>query len=160
MINAGAPITAVAVPVGIISKDHCAKNIAKLSVTQSNNAPNTQLATSSDLAFRKPKCLAMFGAIKPIKLITPTEVIDTEANQTPTEELSKALVQHVRSEIGPIAAPDAIQWAPSLPKTRSGKIMRRILRKIAENNFDNIGDTSTLLNPEVVDYLIEHRLNK
>ena len=69
------------------------------------------------------------------------------------------LVAHVRSEIGPIASPDLIQFAPGLPKTRSGKIMRRILRKIAENEFGNLGDTSTLAEPEVVDELIENRQN-
>ncbi len=76
------------------------------------------------------------------------------------DNLKSELAGWVRQEIGPIAKPDLLQFAPGLPKTRSGKIMRRILRKIAENNFDNIGDTSTLLNPEVVEYLIEHRLNK
>ena len=73
------------------------------------------------------------------------------------DALRKDLVKHVRSEIGPIAAPDKIQFAPGLPKTRSGKIMRRILRKIAENNFDNLGDTSTLAEPGVVDDLIKSR---
>lgn len=77
-----------------------------------------------------------------------------------TDELRKELVKQVRSEIGPIASPDIIQWAPGLPKTRSGKIMRRILRKIAANELDNLGDTSTLADPGVVDDLIEHRANK
>tara|TARA_R110002020_G_scaffold309301_1_gene525040 strand:+ start:175552 stop:177498 length:1947 start_codon:yes stop_codon:yes gene_type:complete len=77
-----------------------------------------------------------------------------------TDDLRKNLVQHVRSEIGPIASPDLIQFAPGLPKTRSGKIMRRILRKIAENEFSNLGDTSTLADPEVVTDLIEHRQNR
>ena len=77
----------------------------------------------------------------------------------PSEELRKELVKHVRTEIGPIASPDVIQWAPGLPKTRSGKIMRRILRKIAENEFGNLGDTSTLADPSVVDDLIENRGN-
>ncbi len=78
----------------------------------------------------------------------------------PDEALRKELVKHVRSEIGPIAAPDLIQFASRLPKTRSGKIMRRILRKIAGEQFDNLGDTSTLADPEVVDDLIENRKNK
>lgn len=82
------------------------------------------------------------------------------AGTEPTEDLRKELVQHVRSEIGPIATPDLIQWAPGLPKTRSGKIMRRILRKIAENEFDNLGDTSTLADPSVVDDLVTNRANK
>lgn len=78
----------------------------------------------------------------------------------PTEELRQHLVKHVRNEIGPIATPDKIQFAPSLPKTRSGKIMRRILRKIAEDEFDNLGDISTLAEPQVVEDLIANRLNK
>ncbi|QYJ00699.1 acetate--CoA ligase [Thalassovita mediterranea] len=76
------------------------------------------------------------------------------------EALKKELIKHVRSEIGPIASPDLIQFAPGLPKTRSGKIMRRILRKIAEDDFGNLGDTSTLAEPEVVDQLIDGRQNK
>jgi acetyl-CoA synthetase len=71
-----------------------------------------------------------------------------------TDALKKELVAHVRNEIGPIAAPDVIHWAPGLPKTRSGKIMRRILRKIAENDTGTIGDTSTLADPSVVEHLI------
>ena len=77
-----------------------------------------------------------------------------------SDDLRKALILHVRKEIGPIAAPDLIQFAPGLPKTRSGKIMRRILRKIAEDSFDNLGDTSTLADPEVVDDLIANRMNR
>jgi len=75
----------------------------------------------------------------------------------PTDALKKELIKHVRSEIGPIATPEAIQWAPSLPKTRSGKIMRRILRKIAEKSADNLGDITTLADPSVVESLIEER---
>ena len=77
-----------------------------------------------------------------------------------TEELRAELVKLVRSEIGPFASPDIIQWAPGLPKTRSGKIMRRILRKIAANELDNLGDTSTLADPHVVEDLIENRVNR
>ena len=77
-----------------------------------------------------------------------------------TEELRRELVGWVRKEIGPIASPDLIQWAPGLPKTRSGKIMRRILRKIAENDYGALGDTSTLADPGVVEELIENRMNK
>ena len=76
------------------------------------------------------------------------------------DALKKELIKHVRSEIGPIASPDLIQFSPGLPKTRSGKIMRRILRKIAEDDFGNLGDTSTLAEPEVVDQLIDGRQNK
>jgi len=78
----------------------------------------------------------------------------------PTEELRKELTGWVRKEIGPIASPDLIQFAPNLPKTRSGKIMRRILRKIAEDEFGNLGDTSTLADPAVVDDLVTNRQNK
>src|ERR1700678_3118189 len=80
--------------------------------------------------------------------------------EQPTEELRKELVTWVRKEIGPIASPDLIQFAPSLPKTRSGKIMRRILRKIAENEFGALGDTSTLADPDVVTELIDNRQNR
>ena len=80
--------------------------------------------------------------------------------QVPSSDLSKELEGWVRKEIGPIAKPDVIQWAPGLPKTRSGKIMRRILRKIAENNFGDLGDTSTLADPSVVENLVENRLNR
>ncbi|KQY97945.1 acetyl-coenzyme A synthetase [Pseudolabrys sp. Root1462] len=82
------------------------------------------------------------------------------AGEKPTEELRKELVQWVRKEIGPFAAPDLIQFSPGLPKTRSGKIMRRILRKIAEDEFGNLGDTTTLADPAVVDDLISNRQNK
>jgi acetyl-CoA synthetase len=75
----------------------------------------------------------------------------------PSDELRKELIKLVRSEIGPIATPDVIQWAPGLPKTRSGKIMRRILRKIAANDMSNLGDTTTLADPSVVDDLIRNR---
>lgn len=78
----------------------------------------------------------------------------------PSEELRKDLIKLVRQEIGPIATPDVIQWAPGLPKTRSGKIMRRILRKIAANEVSNLGDTSTLADPTVVDNLIDNRAVK
>jgi acetyl-CoA synthetase len=77
-----------------------------------------------------------------------------------SEGLRKELVAHVRKEIGPIASPDVIQFAPGLPKTRSGKIMRRILRKIAENEFGSLGDTSTLADPSVVEDLIRNRGGK
>jgi len=81
------------------------------------------------------------------------------AGVTPSEELRRGLIAQVRKEIGPIASPDIIQWAPGLPKTRSGKIMRRILRKIAANELENLGDTSTLAEPAVVDELIKNRVN-
>jgi acetyl-CoA synthetase len=80
--------------------------------------------------------------------------------QEATDELRAELRQSVRKEIGPIATPDLMQWAPALPKTRSGKIMRRILRKIAANDYENLGDTSTLADPGVVTELIENRVNR
>ncbi len=82
------------------------------------------------------------------------------AGEQPTDELRKELVAWVRKEIGPIASPDLIQFAPGLPKTRSGKIMRRILRKIAEGEYGNLGDTSTLADPTVVDDLVNNRQNR
>ena len=78
----------------------------------------------------------------------------------PGDDLRKELVQWVRKEIGPIASPDLLQWAPGLPKTRSGKIMRRILRKIAENEYSSLGDISTLADPSVVEDLINNRMNR
>jgi acetyl-CoA synthetase len=86
--------------------------------------------------------------------------VTLNAGEQPTEDLRKELVKWVRTEIGPIASPDFIQWAPGLPKTRSGKIMRRILRKIAENDYGALGDTSTLADPSVVDDLVENRMNR
>jgi acetyl-CoA synthetase len=84
--------------------------------------------------------------------------VTLKLGEEPTEELRKELVAWVRKEIGPIASPDAIQWAPALPKTRSGKIMRRILRKIAANETDSLGDTSTLADPAVVTELVDNRV--
>ena len=86
--------------------------------------------------------------------------VTLNAGEEPSEELRMELVKWVRHEIGPIATPDWLQWAPGLPKTRSGKIMRRILRKIAENAPDQLGDTSTLADPAVVDNLVSDRLNR
>jgi len=82
------------------------------------------------------------------------------SGEAPSDELRSELRNWVRQEIGPIASPDLIQWAPGLPKTRSGKIMRRILRKIAENDYGALGDTSTLADPSVVDDLIDNRMNR
>ncbi len=86
--------------------------------------------------------------------------VTLKADVTPSEELRKTLLGWVRKEIGPIATPDLIQWAPGLPKTRSGKIMRRILRKIAANEHDSLGDVSTLADPGVVTDLVANRMNK
>jgi acetyl-CoA synthetase len=82
------------------------------------------------------------------------------SGEEPSDDLRSELRNWVRQEIGPIASPDLIQWAPGLPKTRSGKIMRRILRKIAENDYGALGDTSTLADPSVVDDLIDNRMNR
>jgi len=86
--------------------------------------------------------------------------VTLNAGESGNEEIRKELINWVRKEIGPIASPDLIQFAPNLPKTRSGKIMRRILRKIAENDYSELGDTSTLAEPMVVDELIKNRQNK
>jgi acetyl-CoA synthetase len=86
--------------------------------------------------------------------------VTLNAGEAWSEELRKELVAHVRKEIGPIASPDLMQFAPELPKTRSGKIMRRVLRKIAEDDFANLGDTSTLADPAVIDDLIGNRQNR
>ncbi|WP_374079045.1 acetate--CoA ligase [Bdellovibrio bacteriovorus] len=86
--------------------------------------------------------------------------VTLKSGENPSEELRKELIQWVRKEIGPIATPDLIQWAPRLPKTRSGKIMRRILRKIAENHPDQLGDTTTLSEPGVVQELVDNRMNR
>ena len=86
--------------------------------------------------------------------------VTLNAGEVPDESLRNKLILWVRKEIGPIASPDYLQWAPGLPKTRSGKIMRRILRKIAENAYDELGDISTLAEPAVVDELIENRMNQ
>jgi len=82
------------------------------------------------------------------------------AGEEGSAALEQELRQHVRAEISPIASPDLIHFTPALPKTRSGKIMRRILRKIAENDFGNLGDTSTLAEPALVDSLVEGRRNR
>ncbi|MFZ5797468.1 MAG: acetate--CoA ligase [Desulfobulbaceae bacterium] len=97
---------------------------------------------------------AVVGMPHPIKGQSIYAYVTLTAAATESDELRKALVQHVRKEIGPIATPEVIQWAPGLPKTRSGKIMRRILRKIAANDLGDFGDTSTLADPSVVDSLV------
>ncbi|NUS69995.1 MAG: acetyl-coenzyme A synthetase, partial [Ensifer adhaerens] len=103
---------------------------------------------------------AVVGYPHPIKGQGIYCYVSLMAGEIGNDELRAALVKHVRSEIGPIATPDKIQFAPGLPKTRSGKIMRRILRKIAEDDFGALGDTSTLADPAVVDDLIANRQNK
>jgi len=109
-----------------------------------------------------PKCseAAVVGYPHDIKGQGIYAYVTLMAGEQPSEELRKELVAWVRKEIGPIASPDLIQFAPGLPKTRSGKIMRRILRKIAEDESGNLGDTSTLADPAVVDDLVHNRQNK
>jgi acetyl-CoA synthetase len=109
-----------------------------------------------------PKCseAAVVGYPHPIKGQGIYAYVTLMVGVQPSEELRQELVQWVRKEIGPIAQPDLIQFAPGLPKTRSGKIMRRILRKIAEDDFSNLGDTSTLADPTVVEDLIKNRQNR
>ncbi|HWM47554.1 MAG TPA: acetate--CoA ligase [Xanthobacteraceae bacterium] len=109
-----------------------------------------------------PKCseAAVVGYPHDIKGQGIYAYVTLMAGVQPTEDLRKELVQWVRKEIGPIASPDLIQFAPGLPKTRSGKIMRRILRKIAEDDYKALGDTSTLADPTVVDDLVNNRQNK
>jgi acetyl-CoA synthetase len=103
---------------------------------------------------------AVVGYPHPIKGQGIYAYVTLMAGVEPSETLRKELVSHVRQEIGAIASPDILQWAPGLPKTRSGKIMRRILRKIAANELDNLGDTSTLADPSVVEDLIRNRLHQ
>jgi acetyl-CoA synthetase len=109
-----------------------------------------------------PKCseAAVVGYPHDIKGQGIYAYVTLMSGEQPSEELRKELVAWVRKEIGPIASPDLIQFAPGLPKTRSGKIMRRILRKIAEDEYGNLGDTSTLADPAVVDDLVTNRQNK
>ncbi|MFZ0113325.1 MAG: acetyl-coenzyme A synthetase, partial [Xanthobacteraceae bacterium] len=109
-----------------------------------------------------PKCseAAVVGYPHDIKGQGIYAYVTLMAGEQPSENLRKELVAWVRKEIGPIASPDLIQFAPGLPKTRSGKIMRRILRKIAEDEHGNLGDTSTLAEPGVVDDLVKNRQNK
>ncbi|MBT3558480.1 MAG: acetate--CoA ligase [Rhodospirillales bacterium] len=103
---------------------------------------------------------AVVGAPHDIKGQGIYAYVTLNAGVDSSDDLRKELVQWVRKEIGPIASPDWVQWAPGLPKTRSGKIMRRILRKIGEDDFSNLGDTSTLADPAVVEDLIENRQNR
>jgi len=115
---------------------------------------------SALVAHAKVSEAAVVGYPHPIKGQGIYAYVTLMAGEGPSEELRQELVAWVRKEIGPIASPDLIQFAPSLPKTRSGKIMRRILRKIAEDEFRNLGDTSTLADPGVVDDLVDNRQNR
>jgi acetyl-CoA synthetase len=100
---------------------------------------------------------AVVGCPHAVKGLGIYAYVTLKVGASPSEELRRELVAWVRKEIGAIATPDFIQWAPGLPKTRSGKIMRRILRKIAANEVEELGDTSTLADPAVVDDLVKNR---
>ncbi|MBI1416491.1 MAG: acetate--CoA ligase [Limimaricola sp.] len=129
-------------------------------INVSGHRMGTAEVESALVAHAKVAEAAVVGYPHPIKGQGIYAYVTLMHGEEPSDELRKDLVKWVRTEIGPIASPDLIQWAPGLPKTRSGKIMRRILRKIAENDFGALGDTSTLADPSVVDDLIENRMNK
>lgn len=129
-------------------------------INVSGHRMGTAEVESALVAHAKVAEAAVVGAPHDIKGQGIYAYVTLNVGEDPSDELRKELVQWVRKEIGPIASPDWLQWAPGLPKTRSGKIMRRILRKIAENEFGNLGDTSTLAEPAVVDDLVENRMNR
>ncbi|WP_411892446.1 acetate--CoA ligase [Yoonia sp. SDW83-1] len=129
-------------------------------INVSGHRMGTAEVESALVAHAKVAEAAVVGYPHPVKGQGIYAYVTLMNGQEPSEELRKELETWVRSEIGPIAKPDLIQWAPGLPKTRSGKIMRRILRKIAEDDFGSLGDTSTLAEPAVVDDLIENRMNR
>ncbi len=129
-------------------------------INVSGHRMGTAEVESALVAHAKVAEAAVVGYPHPIKGQGIYAYVTLMNGEAPSEDLRKELVKWVRTEIGPIASPDLIQWAPGLPKTRSGKIMRRILRKIAENDFGALGDTSTLADPSVVDELINNRMNR
>jgi acetyl-CoA synthetase len=129
-------------------------------INVSGHRMGTAEVESSLVAHEKVAEAAVVGYPHDVKGQGIYAYVTLNASEEPSEELRKELVQWVRKDIGPIASPDLIQFAPGLPKTRSGKIMRRILRKIAENDYGSLGDTSTLADPGVVDDLIENRQNR
>ncbi|MEK9673851.1 MAG: acetate--CoA ligase [Rhodospirillaceae bacterium] len=129
-------------------------------INVSGHRMGTAEVESALVAHSKVAEAAVIGAPHDVKGQGIYAYVTLNAGEQPSDELKKELVQWVRKEIGPIASPDWIQWAPGLPKTRSGKIMRRILRKIGEDDFSNLGDTSTLADPAVVDDLIANRQNR
>ena len=129
-------------------------------INVSGHRMGTVEVESALVAHQKVSEAAVVGYPHDIKGQGIYAYVTLNVREEPNDELYKELIAWVRKEIGPIASPDLIQWAPGLPKTRSGKIMRRILRKIAENEYSNLGDTSTLAEPAVVDNLIDNRMNK
>jgi acetyl-CoA synthetase len=126
-------------------------------INVSGHRMGTTEVESALVAHSKVAEAAVVGMPHPIKGQGIYAYVTTNSEVEPDEALRAELVKWVRTEIGPIATPDVIQFAPALPKTRSGKIMRRILRKIAENDVSNLGDTSTLADPGVVDNLLANR---
>jgi len=128
-------------------------------INVSGHRMGTAEVESALVAHEKVAEAAVVGYPHPIKGQGIYAYVTLMHGEQPSDELRKELEKWVRTEIGPIAKPDLIQWAPGLPKTRSGKIMRRILRKIAEDDYMTLGDTSTLADPSVVDELIENRMN-
>jgi acetyl-CoA synthetase len=129
-------------------------------INVSGHRLGTAEVESALVAHKKVSEAAVVGYPHDIKGQGIYAYVTLMAGDQPTEELRKELTQWVRKEIGPIATPDLIQWAPGLPKTRSGKIMRRILRKIAANEYQALGDTTTLADPQVVENLVENRMNR
>jgi len=129
-------------------------------INVSGHRMGTAEVESALVAHDKVAEAAVVGAPHDVKGQGIYAYVTLNVGDEPSDDLRKELVQWVRKEIGPIASPDWLQWAPGLPKTRSGKIMRRILRKIAEDDFSNLGDTSTLADPAVVEDLIDNRQNR
>ena len=129
-------------------------------INVSGHRMGTAEVESALVAHPKVAEAAVVGAPHELKGQGIYAYVTLNSGENPDDDLKRELVQWVRKEIGPIASPDWLQWAPGLPKTRSGKIMRRILRKIGEDDFSNLGDTSTLADPSVVDDLIENRQNR
>ena len=129
-------------------------------INVSGHRMGTAEVESALVAHSKVAEAAVVGCPHPIKGQGIYAYVTLNAGEEPGEELRRELVAWVRQEIGPIACPDCLQWAPGLPKTRSGKIMRRILRKIAEDAHDELGDVSTLADPAVVDELIANRIQR
>jgi acetyl-CoA synthetase len=126
-------------------------------INVSGHRMGTAEIESALVAHQKVAEAAVVGMPHAIKGQGIYAFVTTNVEVEPDEALRQELVRWVRSEIGPIATPDVIQFAPALPKTRSGKIMRRILRKIGENDVSNLGDTSTLADPAVIDHLLANR---
>ena len=129
-------------------------------INVSGHRMGTAEVESALVAHQQVAEAAVVGAPHEIKGQGIYAYVTLNMGEDPSDELRTELTHWVRKEIGPIASPDWIQWSPGLPKTRSGKIMRRILRKIAANEHDSLGDTSTLADPAVVDDLVENRMNR